>query len=106
MKVLVTGGGGFIGSHLVERLLGDGAEVRVLDNFATGRRENLAIRGKEDRFLACVRLRVIIKPRNTKPDQKGGSTCTYLIAFFFVLSKVGLERSLLREAACSPNQHV
>jgi UDP-N-acetylglucosamine/UDP-N-acetyl-alpha-D-glucosaminouronate 4-epimerase len=41
MKVLVTGGGGFIGSHIVERLLADGEEVRVLDNFATGRRENL-----------------------------------------------------------------
>jgi UDP-glucose 4-epimerase len=41
MRVLVTGGGGFIGSHLVERLLHDGHEVRVLDNFATGRRENL-----------------------------------------------------------------
>lgn len=40
--VLVTGGGGFIGSHLVERLLGDGHRVQVLDNFATGRRENLA----------------------------------------------------------------
>jgi UDP-glucose 4-epimerase len=41
MKVLITGGGGFIGSHLVERLLHDGHDVRVLDNFATGRRENL-----------------------------------------------------------------
>jgi nucleoside-diphosphate-sugar epimerase len=41
-KVLVTGGGGFIGSHLVDRLLGDGNEVRVLDNFATGHRANLA----------------------------------------------------------------
>ena len=41
MKVLVTGGGGFIGSHTVDRLLADGHEVRVLDNFATGRRENL-----------------------------------------------------------------
>jgi nucleoside-diphosphate-sugar epimerase len=41
MKVLVTGGGGFIGSHLVQALLEDGHEVRILDNFATGRRENL-----------------------------------------------------------------
>jgi UDP-N-acetylglucosamine/UDP-N-acetyl-alpha-D-glucosaminouronate 4-epimerase len=41
VKVLVTGGGGFIGSHVAERLLADGHDVRVLDNFATGRRENL-----------------------------------------------------------------
>jgi nucleoside-diphosphate-sugar epimerase len=41
VRALVTGGGGFIGSNLVERLLADGYEVRVLDNFATGRRENL-----------------------------------------------------------------
>jgi UDP-glucose 4-epimerase len=40
-KLLVTGGGGFIGSNLVERLLREGHDVRVLDNFATGRRENL-----------------------------------------------------------------
>ncbi len=40
--MLVTGGAGFIGSHLVERLVESGCEVRVLDNFVTGRRENLA----------------------------------------------------------------
>ena len=41
MQVLVTGGAGFIGSHLVERLLADRFEVTVLDNFATGSRENV-----------------------------------------------------------------
>lgn len=39
---VVTGGAGFIGSHLVERLLRDGHRVRVVDNFSTGKRENLA----------------------------------------------------------------
>lgn len=42
MKSIVTGGCGFIGSHLTDRLLAEGHEVVVIDNMSTGRRENLA----------------------------------------------------------------
>lgn len=42
MKIFVTGGAGLIGSHIIERLLARGDEVLTLDNFATGRRDNLA----------------------------------------------------------------
>ena len=42
MRVLVTGGGGFIGSNLVRALVERGDDVRVLDNYSTGNRENLA----------------------------------------------------------------
>jgi UDP-glucuronate decarboxylase len=41
MRILVTGGAGFLGSHLCERLMGEGHEVLCLDNFFTGRRENI-----------------------------------------------------------------
>src|SRR5437764_8133684 len=40
-RVLVTGGAGFIGSHLVERLVGEGAEVLVIDSFRLGRPAHL-----------------------------------------------------------------
>ena len=42
MNCLVTGGAGFIGSHIVDRLQADGHPTRVLDNFSTGKRGNLA----------------------------------------------------------------
>ncbi|CAN5404437.1 SDR family oxidoreductase [soil metagenome] len=41
MRILITGGAGFIGSHLCERLLAEGNEVICLDNFFTGRKENI-----------------------------------------------------------------
>jgi len=43
MKYLVTGGAGFIGSHIVSALLGRGETVRILDNFSTGKRENVEL---------------------------------------------------------------
>ncbi len=42
MRALVTGGSGFIGSHLADALLARGDEVAVVDNFFTGKQENLA----------------------------------------------------------------
>ncbi len=42
MKIFITGGSGFIGSHLADHLLARGDEVLVIDNFATGRRDNLS----------------------------------------------------------------
>lgn len=47
MKFLVTGGAGFIGSHIAEALLARGDSVRVLDNFRTGKRENMATIAKD-----------------------------------------------------------
>ena len=49
-KVLVTGGAGFIGSNLVESLLATGNTVVCLDNFSTGKRENISVFSGHPRF--------------------------------------------------------
>ena len=50
MKILVTGGAGFIGSHLSERLISEGHSVTAIDNFSTGRASNLINLADSDDF--------------------------------------------------------
>lgn len=53
MRILITGGAGFIGSHLTDRLVADGHQITILDNLATGRKENLSahLGGKSVNFI-------------------------------------------------------
>ena len=53
MRSIVTGGAGFIGSHLVDKLLDMEHEVVVLDNFSTGRKENLNHVGGKVKLIEC-----------------------------------------------------
>jgi UDP-glucose 4-epimerase len=62
VKTVVTGGAGFIASHLVDRLIADGHSVRVLDNFSTGRPENLAHLARDPR-LSLERVDISTEPR-------------------------------------------
>ena len=73
MRILVTGGAGFIGSHLCERLLGEGQEVLCLDNFFTGRRENV-LHLMDDKRFELIRHDVI-EPILLEVDQIYNLAC-------------------------------
>jgi UDP-glucose 4-epimerase len=80
MKYLVTGGAGFVGSHIVRALLEQGAQVRVLDNFSTGRRENLeGLRGKLEVHEGDVR-----DPKKVKDAVSGVDVIFHEAAFVSV----------------------
>src|SRR4030067_372845 len=59
-SLLITGGGGFIGSHLFEHLLAAGNTVRVLDNLSTGKRENLPAHSRLEFVLGDIRDRGLV----------------------------------------------
>jgi UDP-glucose 4-epimerase len=84
-KTVVTGGAGFIGSHLVERLLKDGHEVTVLDNLSTGRLENL-------KHLKSDRLNVkhldIVDLEKIKPHFEGVEWVFHLAALADIVPSI------------------
>ncbi len=67
MKILITGGAGFIGSHLAERLLDDGNSVVALDNLSTGSLDNIAALAKRAR----IRVRDRLGPRRVARRRAG-----------------------------------
>ena len=73
MRILVTGGAGFIGSHLCERLLADGHDVLCLDNFFTGRRVNI-VKLLDNRRFELIRHDVI-EPILLEVDQIYNLAC-------------------------------
>ena len=72
MKILITGGAGFIGSHLAERLLNDGQHVYIIDNLSTGRYSNIRHLTKNPKFsytIDSVLNREVLEKLVAKVDQ-------------------------------------
>ncbi len=67
MRILVTGGAGFIGSHLIDRLMAEGHEVICLDNFYTGHKRNI-LKWLDNPYFECIRHDVT-EPIRLEVDQ-------------------------------------
>ena len=92
---LVTGGGGFIGSHLVDSLVADGIPVRVFDDFSTGLRQNLAHHGSRIEIVEGS----LIDPSALTKATEGVRTVYHLGALASVARSV--ENPPLSHAACA-----
>ena len=68
-RVLVTGGAGFLGSHLCERLLADGHDVLCVDNFFTGTKDNIAhLVGNPQEFTIPELARKVVELTNSRSE--------------------------------------
>ena len=76
MRTAVTGGAGFIGSHLVEHLLHRGDEVAVIDNLSTGRLENLQA-VSDIRGCGSSRAPSWTAPRSTRSSRRRTGCSTW-----------------------------
>jgi UDP-glucose 4-epimerase len=85
-RCIVTGGAGFIGSHLAERLLADGHEVTVIDNFSTGRPENIA-HLKKNKALALITADICDRAR-IFPHFKGAQWVFHLAALADIVPSI------------------
>ena len=74
-RILVTGGAGFIGSHLVEALLGKGYKIRVLDNLSTGKVANLPV-AHPDLELMIGESQTV--PWSSRPWLTAAQSCIWL----------------------------
>ena len=86
MRCLVTGGAGFIGSHLVDRLLEDSHEVIVLDNFSTGRLPNLGQTAK--RTGLAIHKRDVANLESIQPLFKGVDWVFHLAALADIVPSI------------------
>lgn len=79
MKVLITGGAGFVGSNLADRLLARGDEVLVIDNYATGRRDNLVPRPNLQVIEGTIADGELVRRafESFKPDQVVHAAASY-----------------------------
>jgi len=86
MKCIVTGGAGFIGSHLTDRLLAEGHEVLAIDNFAAGRPENIAHHKNNPRF--SLARTDITELETIKPLFAGAETVFHLAALADIVPSI------------------